>query len=61
MVTASLRNETLTLHTRLRAFIKVNSLIAYDNGADRITDRVIEPMVWAGEAVTDEHSNTLMD
>ncbi len=28
-------------HARFRPFIKVNSLIAYDNGADRITERVI--------------------
>ena len=31
----------LVFRTGLRASIKVNSLIAYDNGADRITERVI--------------------
>ena len=29
-------------HAHLRPFIKVNSLIAYDNGDDRITDRFIK-------------------
>ena len=40
----------LALCARLRAFLKANSLIAYDNGADRIT-----------EAVTGEHTNTPME
>ncbi len=46
-----LDNNLLAVRARLRTSIMVNSLIAYDNGADRITERVIGPTVWAGEAV----------
>ncbi len=61
--------KKLALCARLRAFIKVKNESGIDQGiwaqlfirptgfgADRITERV---MVWAGDAVADEHTNGL--
>ena len=39
-----LGNIELALRARLRPSIKANCLIAYDNGADRITERFIQTL-----------------